>query len=342
MGDELLALADPVGVALVVRLRPAVPRGRVVVLRVAGNGPAAVLRIVRGGRRPGLVVALVGGRVVPGPVRGSGAVLRRRRVRRQRLVPVGLVLAGVDLGVGAGRVGRTGLVPGGGPVGRAVVRVVRPVLRNGAVVRASVRPAVPGLVAVASLVVTRHVAVPGLRRIRRRRRVAGGLIEPGPGGVVPPRVPLVRRSADQAARRDHRGGLEDIVVLAKPRSVRPVRPVWPLRPVRGGLRAPVVQVVQAGVGARAATGVAVVGRSVTAAQRVVPVQSFVVGVPGVVTAVEGLALRAIILAPAGPETAHGWSPPGSGRDPATARVTRTRSLPAETEPRRTQPRSHCP
>jgi hypothetical protein len=67
----------------------------------------------------------------------------------------------------------------------------------------------------------------------------------------------------------------------------------------------VVQVVRAGVAARAAAEVAVVGRSVTAAQRVVPVQSLVVGVPGVVTAVERVALRAIILAPAGPETAHG-------------------------------------
>ena len=229
-------------------------------------------------------------------------------------------------------------------MGRAVVRVVRPVLRNGAVVRARVRPAVRGPVTVTGLVVTGRVGVPGLRRIRRRRRVASGLLEPRPRGVVPARVALVRRSADQAARRDHRGGLEDIVVLAKTRCMRPLRPgcpLWPGGPGRGGLGAPVVQVVLVGVAGRAATGVAVVGRSVTAAQRVVPVQSFVVGVSGVVTAVEGVALRAIILAPAGPETAHGWIPPGSDRDPVTARVTRTRSLPAETEPRRTQPRSHC-
>ena len=48
------------------------------------------------------------------------------------------------------------------------------------------------------------------------------------------------------------------------------------------------------------------------------------------------------LALARPETAHRRPVPGMpGRVPATAWATRTRTLPAETEPRRTQPRSHC-
>jgi hypothetical protein len=63
-----------------------------------------------------------------------------------------------------------------------------------------------------------------------------------------------------------------------------------------------------------------------------------VGVP-VVALIWGIGIPP---APAGPETAHRWPIPGM-RDTglATARATRTCTLPAETEPRRTQPRWHC-
>ena len=283
MGDELLALADPVGVALVVGLRPLVPRGRIVVLRVAGAGPAAVLRIVGGGRRPGLVVALVGGRVVPGPVRGSGAVLRRRRVRRQRLVPVGLVRAGIDLGVGAGRVGRrrprtrrrlrgSGRSPGGAArtqerrrsPGQRTARRTRPGRRNR----------------------------PGRNRARSRTRPAADTAAPA-GSRRPPRT-RARRCSTRAG-------------PPRPAVRRPGRPARSPR-WAGGHRCSCETAVRAAAAARAApaarrpqAGAASAlrrfrsswsasprarppeslssGRSVTAAQRVVPVQSFVVRRP---------------------------------------------------------------